>query len=97
MGQRGYSFIARLCHLAIDRAPLWRAPFLLLIETPQTIGRSLRFGHIIWSGRVGSGRGLEGVVNGGGAGAGGGKGQGQEMGGVAGNEIEVFMGPWFVT
>ena len=37
-----YSFIAYLSNLSIDHASLFRhgAPFLLLVETPPTFGRS---------------------------------------------------------
>ena len=43
VGGRGYSFVACLSLLAFDHA----APFLFLIETPPTFGRSVRFFHIL--------------------------------------------------
>ena len=43
-----YSFFARLGHMTIDHASLSRrSTFLLLIETPPTIGRSSRCFHIL--------------------------------------------------
>ena len=59
-GVRAYSYVARLSRLTIDHASLSRwstvstthffrdgAPFLLLTETPPTVGRSLRCFHIL--------------------------------------------------
>ena len=45
-GGASCSFIACLSHLTIDHASFSRrTPFLLLIETPPTRGRSVRFFH----------------------------------------------------
>ena len=43
-----YSFISGPSRVAIDHTSFWRrSAVLLLIETPPTFGRSLRFFHIL--------------------------------------------------
>ena len=46
-GGGAYSFVACLSHMTINHAVRDGAPFLLLIETPPTFGRSLRFFHTL--------------------------------------------------